>query len=113
MVLAHGVDDERRCKSVGQQRVFRVIVLQPRHDFLCLRMEQEFATFEAYDRATCDALALHDGFDFVESEILAHGVGIEHQLREPFVARAQRIVQIEQAVEEVVGYAIHVLILLK
>ncbi len=71
MESLHGIDDASRGEAIGQQRVIRMVLMEPRHDFVGLWMQDEFASFEPDGRSMCDATAAHDSLDVVKSEVLA------------------------------------------
>ena len=53
-------------EAIRQQRVVRMMLLKPRHDFRSLRMQDELATLQAYGCPFGDALALHDSTDVIK-----------------------------------------------
>ena len=69
MESLHGIDDASRGEAIGQQRVIRVVLMEPRHDFVGLWMQDEFASFKPDGRPARDATALHDAPYVVERQL--------------------------------------------
>ena len=70
MESLHGIDNPLRGQAIGQQRVIRVVLMEPRHDFIGLRMQDEFASFEPDGRLARDATAVHDTLDVIKCQVL-------------------------------------------
>ena len=83
--------------------------MEPCHDFVGLRMQDEFASFEPDGRLMCDTTAAHDSPDVIKRQMLASFLpdvavlapglasrgGIEHQLAQPLVSWSGHIVDIQ------------------
>lgn len=70
MESLHGIDNALRSEAIGQQRVIRMVLMEPRHDFVGLWMQDEFASFEPDGRLARDATAVHDSLDVVKRQVL-------------------------------------------
>lgn len=70
MESLHGINDASRGEAIGQQRVIRVVLMEPRHDFVGLWMQDEFTAFEPDGRLARDATAVHDTLDVIKSQVL-------------------------------------------
>ena len=82
-------------ESVGQQRVVRMVLMEPLHDFVRLRVQDELAALQSDRRSSRDASAFHDSLNVGEWQVfdrllpdvamlaarLASGSRIDHQLR--------------------------------
>ena len=121
LMAADDIGDLFRRQPVGEQRVVRVMLAEPRHYFRGLRVEDELAALQSYGRPFGDALALHDSPDVVERQMfhpllpdvamlasrLAGCCRVNHQLRQPLVVRPRNIVQIEEPIIGVIVDIIH------
>ena len=67
--MPHGLDDALRCKGVSEQGVVGMMVVKPCHDFVGLRMQDEFTAFEPDGRLARDATAVHDTLDVIERQV--------------------------------------------
>ena len=65
----HGIDNPLRSEAISQQRVIRVVLMKPCHDFISLWMQDEFASFKPDGRPARDATALHDAPYVVERQL--------------------------------------------
>jgi len=70
MESLHGIDNPLRGQAIGQQRVIRVVLMEPCHDFISLRMQDEFTAFKPDGRLARDATAVHDSLDVIKSQVL-------------------------------------------
>lgn len=70
MESLHCIDNPLRGQAICQQRVIGVVLKEPCHDFISLRMQDKFASFEPYGRLICDATAAHDSLDVTKSQAL-------------------------------------------
>ena len=59
MMAPDGVNDMTGSKAIGKQGVVWMMLLEPRHDFRSLWMEDELATLQPYGRMACHTSAFH------------------------------------------------------
>ena len=70
MIAPHGLDDTLWHQGVSQQRVIRVVLMKPCHDFISLWMQDKFASFKSDGRPARNATVLHDVLDVIERQVL-------------------------------------------
>ena len=61
-----GFYDTAGRETIRQQRVVRMMLAEPRHDFRSLWVQDKLATLQSYGCSFCDAFALHDSSDVIE-----------------------------------------------
>jgi len=121
LIETDGVYDTTGRETIGKQRVVRVMLAEPRHDFRSLWVEDELAALQSDGCMSGNTPARHDAFDVIKRQMfhpllpdvavlafrLAGRGGIDHQLRQPLVVWSHDVVQIEVAIIDIIVDRVH------
>jgi len=94
LIETDGIYDTTGCETIGKQRIVRVMLTEPRHNFRNLRVEDELAALQSYGSMSGNTLAHHDVFNVIKRQMfhpllpdiavlaarLAGGRRVNHQL---------------------------------